>query len=137
MHPSVNFVETNLGIYSIFTKEEIVAPFEYVADFDDQLWQMQFDGASSGEGSGVRTVIYQCCKHHVGKYIAKGPENNLLTTYSTRGSTPCTMKICIIRCKQVRDYLVLRGNFCSNTHFCKRNFRTPAWVNNVIGVHGS
>jgi hypothetical protein len=22
-------------------------------------------------------------------------------------------------------------------NFCKRNFRTPAWVNNVISLHGS
>jgi hypothetical protein len=35
----------------------------------------------------------------------------LLTTYSTRGSTPCAMKICIIRCKYVEDILVLLGHF--------------------------
>jgi hypothetical protein len=38
--------------------------------------------------------------------------NRVLTAYSTRGSTPCTMKICIIRCKYVEDYLVLLGNLC-------------------------
>jgi hypothetical protein len=27
--------------------------------------------------------------------------------------------------------------YASSTIFCKRNFRTPAWVNNVIGLHGS
>jgi hypothetical protein len=33
--------------------------------------------------------------------------------------------------------MVLQGIFSTNTSFCKRNFRTPAWVNNVIGLHGS
>jgi hypothetical protein len=61
----------------------------------------------------------------------------LLTAYPTKGSTPCAMKICIIRCSFVEDYLVLQGIFAANTSFCKRNFRTPAWVNNVIGLHGS
>jgi hypothetical protein len=61
----------------------------------------------------------------------------LLTAYSTRGSTTCTMKICINRCKQVEDFLVLQGNFCSSTQFCKRDFRTPTWVYNAIGLHGS
>jgi hypothetical protein len=27
--------------------------------------------------------------------------------------------------------------YASNTNFCKRNFCTPAWVINVIGLHGS
>jgi hypothetical protein len=36
----------------------------------------------------------------------------VLTTYSTRGSTPCAMKICIVRCKYVEDSLVLLGIFC-------------------------
>jgi hypothetical protein len=36
----------------------------------------------------------------------------LLTAYPTRGSTPCSMKRCIIRCSFVEDYLVLHGIFC-------------------------
>jgi hypothetical protein len=28
---------------------------------------------------------------------------DVLTAYSARGSTPCAMKICIIRCKYVED----------------------------------
>jgi hypothetical protein len=61
----------------------------------------------------------------------------VLTTYLTKGSTPCTMKICINRCKHVEDFLVLLGNFCSNTQFCKWDYHTPARVYNVIGLHGS
>ena len=61
----------------------------------------------------------------------------LLTASSTRGSPPCTMKICINICTHVEDYLVLQGIFCSNTQFCKLDYRTPAWVYNVIGLHGS
>jgi hypothetical protein len=30
-----------------------------------------------------------------------------------------------------------KGHFGPNTSFCKWNFHTPAWVNNVIGLHGS
>jgi hypothetical protein len=33
--------------------------------------------------------------------------------------------------------LVLQGMFSPNTYFCNWNFRTPAWVNNVIGLHES
>jgi hypothetical protein len=33
--------------------------------------------------------------------------------------------------------LVLQGMFGPNTYFCNWNFRTPAWVNNVIGLHES
>jgi hypothetical protein len=47
------------------------------------------------------------------------------------------MKRCIIKCSFVEDYLVLQGIFGPNTSFCKWNFRTPAWVNNVIGLDGS
>jgi hypothetical protein len=61
----------------------------------------------------------------------------LLTASPTRGSTPCAMKRCIIRCSFVEDSLVLLGIFASSTSFCKWNFRTPAWVNNVIGLHWS
>jgi hypothetical protein len=36
-----------------------------------------------------------------------------------------------------RRLLVLQGMFGPNTSFCNWNFRTPAWVNNVIGLHES
>jgi hypothetical protein len=40
-----------------------------------------------------------------------------LTASSTRGSTPCIMKICIIRCKHVEDFLVLQGIFAPAHNF--------------------
>jgi hypothetical protein len=33
--------------------------------------------------------------------------------------------------------LVLLGHLMPQHNFCKRNFRTPAWVDNVISLHGS
>jgi hypothetical protein len=36
-----------------------------------------------------------------------------------------------------RRLLVLQGSVWPNTLFCNWNFRTPAWVNNVIGLHES
>ena len=36
-----------------------------------------------------------------------------------------------------RRFVVLQGMFGPNTSFCNWNFRTPAWVNNVIGLHES
>jgi hypothetical protein len=36
-----------------------------------------------------------------------------------------------------RRNLVLQGMFGPSTSFCNWNFRTPAWVNNVIGLHES
>jgi hypothetical protein len=65
------------------------------------------------------------------------PLKGLLTAYPTRGSTPCAMKRCIIRCSFVKDYLVPLGICGPSTSLCNWNFRTPAWVNNVIGRHGS
>jgi hypothetical protein len=32
---------------------------------------------------------------------------------------------------------VLLGHLMLQQKFCKRNVRTPAWVNNVISLHGS
>jgi hypothetical protein len=34
-------------------------------------------------------------------------------------------------------FLVLQGNFGLDTSFCNWNFRSPAWDNNVMGLHGS
>jgi hypothetical protein len=36
-----------------------------------------------------------------------------------------------------RRLLVLQGSVWPSTYFCTWNFRTPAWVNNVIGLHES
>jgi hypothetical protein len=46
------------------------------------------------------------------------------------------MKRCIIRCSIVEDFWFY--GLCLAQHFfCTWNFRTPAWVNNVIGLHES
>jgi hypothetical protein len=47
------------------------------------------------------------------------------------------MKRCIIRCFVVKDFWSYRAVFGPSTLFCNWNFRTPAWVNNVIGLHES
>jgi hypothetical protein len=56
---------------------------------------------------------------------------------NTRWSIPCVMKRCIIRCSFVEDFWFYRAVFGPNTSFCNWSFRTPAWVNNVIGLHES
>jgi hypothetical protein len=61
----------------------------------------------------------------------------MLTASPNRRSNPCSMKIFIIICSFVEDHLVLQGIFLHSTSFCNWNFHTPAWVNNVIGLHGS
>jgi hypothetical protein len=37
----------------------------------------------------------------------------------------------------LKTVLVLLGHLMPQHKFCKRNFRTPAWVDNVISLHGS
>jgi hypothetical protein len=37
----------------------------------------------------------------------------------------------------MKTVLVLLGYLIPQQNFCKRNFRTPAWVDNVISLHGS
>ena len=37
----------------------------------------------------------------------------------------------------LKTVLVLLGHLMLQQNFCKRNFRTPAWVDNVISLHGS
>jgi hypothetical protein len=37
----------------------------------------------------------------------------------------------------MKTVLVLLGHMIPGTKFCKQNFRTPAWVDNVISLHAS
>jgi hypothetical protein len=37
----------------------------------------------------------------------------------------------------LKTVLVLLGHLMLQHKFCKRNFRTPTWVDNVISLHGS
>ena len=61
----------------------------------------------------------------------------LLTASPTQVVNSCAMKRCIIRCHVVEDFWSYRAVFGPNTLFWNWNFRTLAWVNNVIGLHES
>jgi hypothetical protein len=41
--PNVNYIEEDLGVYSIFAKEDNI-PLEQI-DLDDGMWHMHFDGS--------------------------------------------------------------------------------------------
>jgi hypothetical protein len=45
--PNVNYIEEDLGVYSIFVEEENI-PLEQI-DLDDGMWHMHFDGSCSNE----------------------------------------------------------------------------------------
>jgi hypothetical protein len=64
-------------------------------------------------------------------------EKALLTASPTQVVNSCAMKRCIIRCHVVEDFWSYRACVWPSTLFCNWNFRTPAWVNNVIGLHES
>jgi hypothetical protein len=53
---SVNYIEQDLGVYSIFIEEDNI-PMERI-DLEDQLWHMHFDGSHSNEGNGHRGWYY-------------------------------------------------------------------------------
>jgi hypothetical protein len=61
----------------------------------------------------------------------------VLTASLTQVVNSYALKRCIIRCHVVEDFWSYRAVFGPNTLFCNWNFRTPAWVNNVIGLHES
>jgi hypothetical protein len=54
--PNVNYLEEDLGVYSIFADEgdTILEPI----DFDDGMWHMHFDGSCSNGGNGVSIILY-------------------------------------------------------------------------------
>jgi hypothetical protein len=52
---SVNYIEEDLGVYSIFVKEDNI-PLEQI-DLDDDIWHMHFDGSCSNEGNGVGIIL--------------------------------------------------------------------------------
>ena len=61
----------------------------------------------------------------------------MLTASPTQVVNSCAMKRCIIKCHVVEDFWSYRACVWPYTLFCKWNFHTPAWVNNVIGLHES
>jgi ribonuclease HI len=54
--PNANYIEEDLGVYSIFSKEDNI-PLEQI-DLDDGMWHMHFDGSCSSEGSGAGIILY-------------------------------------------------------------------------------
>jgi hypothetical protein len=58
---NVNYIEDDLGVYSIFTNEDNT-PLEEI-DIEDEMWHMHFDGSCSNEGNRAVIILYS----HVGK----------------------------------------------------------------------
>jgi ribonuclease HI len=52
---SVNYIEEDLGVYSIFVEEDNI-PLEKI-DLDDHIWRMHFDGSCSSEGNGAGIIL--------------------------------------------------------------------------------
>jgi hypothetical protein len=52
---SVNYIEEDLGVYSIFAEEDNI-PLEGI-DLEDELWRMHFDGSHSNEGNGAGIIL--------------------------------------------------------------------------------
>jgi ribonuclease HI len=53
--PNVNYLEEDLGVYSIFVEEDNV-PLEQI-NLDDGMWHMHFDGSFSNEGNGAGVFL--------------------------------------------------------------------------------
>jgi ribonuclease HI len=55
LQSSVNYIEEDVGVYSIFVEEDNI-PLERI-DSDDELWRMHFDGSRSNEGNGAGIIL--------------------------------------------------------------------------------
>jgi hypothetical protein len=54
--PNVNYIEEDLGVYSIFFDEDNTT-LEQI-DLEDGMWHMHFDGSCSNEGNGAGIILY-------------------------------------------------------------------------------
>jgi hypothetical protein len=54
--PNVNYIEQDLGVYSIFVDEENTT-LEQI-DLDDEMWHIHFDGSCSNEGNRAGIILY-------------------------------------------------------------------------------
>jgi hypothetical protein len=52
---SVNYIEEDLGVYSIFAEEDNI-PLEII-NLDNDMWHMHFDGSRSNEGNGDGIIL--------------------------------------------------------------------------------
>jgi ribonuclease HI len=55
LQSSVNYIEEDLGVYSIFAEEDNI-PLERI-DLEDEFWCMHFDGSHSNEGNGDGIIL--------------------------------------------------------------------------------
>jgi ribonuclease HI len=54
--PNVNYIEEDLGLYSIFSNEDnTTLEKNYI---EDGMWHMHFDGSCSNEGNGAGIILY-------------------------------------------------------------------------------
>jgi ribonuclease HI len=53
--PNVNYIEEDLGVYSIFAEEDNIS-MEQI-DLDDGMWHMHFDGSCSNEGNRAGIIL--------------------------------------------------------------------------------
>ena len=51
----VNYIEEDLGVYSIFVEEDNI-PLEQI-NLDDDIWHMHFDGSCYNEGNGAGIIF--------------------------------------------------------------------------------
>jgi hypothetical protein len=56
LEPNVNYIEEDLGVYSIFADEDHITLAQI--DLDDEMWHMHFDGSFSNEGNIVGIILY-------------------------------------------------------------------------------
>jgi hypothetical protein len=54
--PNVNYVEEDMGVYSIFVDEDDM--HLQPTNYDDSMWHMHFDGSCSNEGNGASIILY-------------------------------------------------------------------------------
>jgi ribonuclease HI len=76
--PHVNYIEEDIGVYSIFLEEDTNSVTQ-LPDPKDGMWNMHFDVACSSEGSGAGIVLYS----HIGK----------IHTFSYRLEFACTNNV--------------------------------------------
>jgi ribonuclease HI len=55
LQSSINYIEEDLGVYSIFVEEDNI-PLEEI-NLEDELWRMQFDGSHSNEGNSSGIIL--------------------------------------------------------------------------------
>jgi hypothetical protein len=70
----------------------------------------------------------------LGKYARKG--FSVDRPFSNGGQLTCR-EDASSDANLMKTVMVLLGYLIPQQNFCKRNFRTPAWVDNVISLHGS